>query len=1068
MNVSVQAVSGGLQHTASIALQIQKQAFADFSVFLNDSQLTLSQGGSNFTLVGLNLGSSGSDDYEVQFTASRLPSGLSATFAVNPFPATTPVAKLTFAAGSTAALANYATVTVTAIRAADGAQRSAQLLVSVLPPQGSLPPIRSDFIRTDGTPAAAVFDQAHGLTYASNPQWNRVDVISPATHTIVNSVPAPSPTGMDLSLDGMHLLVGSNVQQIVSIDTSDLQVVNRTNVPLINGNASSAIPALLTNMANGTVLVGMTNNSSPPSYYLEQWNPTNGSFELLSAPGIGPWINQLVRTGDGAKALVVDYGSDLNVAIYDSASNSFTASGQSPVGQVFSVLGSPNSDRFAIVGGGGLAFVDSGLNTVGTIPLSGYFEGMAFSQDGTKIYITSQETPTGCTGSVLFYPVILTYDTNSLALLGVAPSFETSNGTIGYGACPPYIQALPLTADNNGLVYSSFSHGVVIEDASNYQNLLNLPNGPPFPQMSWTDEAPLNTALTTGLGQIPFDVAPDVWFGNTRGTNVQLTGPLVSVNSPPSPTPALVNVKAILPDGWFSLTPQSFSYGSQILFMGATAASVQGSAPLALFGYGLMGNNGVVPTVTIGGKQATVIHAAKYLDFIDSGYNALYPFQDVDEVLVTVPPGNAGSADVTVTSQAGSVTLANAFNYVQITDYSSSDALTFVLYDPQRHWVYLSAGDHIDVFSTASRQYLTPITPPSIGGARQIRGLALTPDNSKLLAANLTDSSVAIIDPDNPTSATAVPIPVSKPDQGVSDIVATSTGKAFVDGVFEASGCAGAQLWELDLTTLIPTLRTDLPFPGLQAFTNTFMRDIAGDEVLMGGTGCGTYLWSASTDKFVPAAFAASGSSTISGDGYWLANDYTRLDPLMIEHTQMQVPEFIGDLTTIDLPGEKMNASGSLLYTPVPAGSVSAAAESNGIYISDTSSGKWLGEILLTEQIPIASLSTTMDLDEADNLILMPTNQGLTVIQLPPPPLSIGYLNPASGPSAGGTSVTIRGSGFEPGAVASVGNTPGATTFVDANTLLMIAPAGVVGGARVTIQNPDGGTYFKDAGFSYQ
>jgi hypothetical protein len=121
-------------------------------------------------------------------------------------------------------------------------------------------------------------------------------------HSSSNSIPAPSPTGMDMSLDGKHLIVTSNVQQIVLIDTTSLQVVQRTSVrPIVQGGASYAIPDLLANTSNGTALVGMTNNSSPPSYYLERWNPATGSFTALSAPGIGVWINQLVRTETGRK-----------------------------------------------------------------------------------------------------------------------------------------------------------------------------------------------------------------------------------------------------------------------------------------------------------------------------------------------------------------------------------------------------------------------------------------------------------------------------------------------------------------------------------------------------------------------------------------------------------------------------------------------------------------------------------------------------------------------------------------------------------------------------------------------
>ena len=1067
--VAVQASSGNLQHSANVALQIQQQTLANFSVVLNNSELSFAQGGSGSTIVGLSATSSGNTNYEVQFSITGLPSGVQATFGTNPLAMGQPATGLTLTASQNSGLANYATITVIGTRTADGNQQTATFVLNVTPQVGTLPAIRTDFVREDGTPAAAVYDSVHNVVYASNTQWNRVHVISPSTHQIVKSIPAPSPTGMDMSLDGTHLIVTSNVNQIVSIDTSSLAVVKRTNVPLLPGGAATAIPGLLANTSNGTALVGMTLNSSPPAYFLEQWNPVTGTFTALSAPGVTVWINRLVRTGDGAKALVVDYGTDSNIAVYDAASNSFTASGQSPVDGVLGVVGNPTADQFAIVGGNGLAIVDANLNTLATAPLGGYFFGMVYSPDGTKLYVALEIVYTQCGPN---YPVLLTFETSSYSLIGVAPAFEEPSGN---PTCVPplYLQGSPLAADNTGLVFSNssqvltpFTHGLVIDDASNLQNLLNLPDGPPFPSMSWTDEAALNEPLATSLGQIAFDVLPDVWFANTRGTNIQFgAGPLVSVTSPPSPTSGLVNVKAVLPDGWFSLDPQSFSYGSKILFLGGNAASTQGDAALALIGYGLIGNNGTAPSVSIGGQAAKVTAFAKYVDFNDSGFNITYPFADVDEVLVTVPPGT-GVADVTVTSEAGKATLSKAFTYLPVSDYSSTDTFTYVLYDPERHWVYLSAGDHIDVFSADTQQFLTPIVPPTVSGARQIRGLALTPDNSKLLAANFADISVAIIDPDNPSSGTAVRIPVTIANApGVADVVATSTGNVFVDGVSGTfSGCGG-QVYELNLATLQVTLRTDLGFSGLQVGGNNFSRDTAGNLVFLAGS-CASFLWSAATDTFIPGLDGTGNAS--SGDGYWFASDYTRLDAQMIEHMQAQVPEFFSIAREFtDWAGEKMNASGSILYTPVPTGP--GNAESNGVDITDTNRGAWLGNILLTEQMNASQVAQSlMDYDETGNRLFLITDKGLTVVQLPSPTLSIGYLNPLTGSTAGGTAVTIRGSGFESGATVSFGGASATTTFVDSSTLNVVTPSGSAGEARVSIQNPNGTSYSLDAGFVYQ
>ncbi len=1060
--VKLQGSSGNLQHSTSFALQVQQQQFASFSVVLNNNELSFAQGGSANTIVGLSLTSNGNTNYEVEFSVAGLPSGVTASFGVNPFPATNPATSLTFTASQNSGLANYATITVTATRTADNVQESGQLQINVTPAVGTLPSIRTDFIRTDGTPGAAVYDPGHNVIYASNPQWNRVDVISPATYQIINSIPAPNPTGMDMSLDGKHLIVTSNMEQIVSIDTSSLQVVSRTNVlPTVQGGASYAIPDLIANTSNGTALVGMTNNSSPPSYYLEQWNPATGMFTALSAPGVSAWINQLVRTGDGTKVLVVDYGTDVNMAVYDAASNTFSASGQSPVGQILGVTASPTAHQFAVVGTAGFAIMDANLNTVATPSLGGYFFGMAYSPDGTKLFVAMEIVFSQCGAN---YPVILTFDTSSYSLVGVAPAFAEPSGNL---QCEPplYLQGSPLAADNSGLVFSnsgsaisSYTHGLIIDDAFNHQDLLTLPVGPPYPSLGFTDEAPLNQAVATGLGNNAFDVLPDVWFGNTRGTNIQFnSGPLVSVTAPPSSTAGLVNVKAVMPDGWFSVSLQSFSYGSQILFLGGNAGSPEGGASLALIGYGLIGNNNA-PSVTIGGQVAKVIQSSKYVDFNDSGYNISYPFAALDEVLVTVPPGAPGPADVTVKSDAGTATLPNAFTYVpSVIDYPSSDTLTYVLYDPQRHWVYLNAGDHIDVFSNDTQQFLSPIKPPTISGTTQLRGLALTPDHSKLLAANWSDLSLAIINPDNPASSTAVQVvPSGLPNSpGPYAVAATSTDSAFIS----TGSIDSAPVYVLNLSTLQVTT----PFNSLFGGGGTDLWSTAsGNYVLMDGA-----LWSAASNQWTFGPNSPNGSNAASGDGYWFASDYTRLDSQMIEHIQAQEPEFFSDLLVFkDWFGEKMNASGSLLYTPIPTGF--ATVESNGVGITDTNHGTWLGQILLSEQILESPVQSAMDYDEAGNRLFLITDKGLTVIRLWSSPLSIGYLNPANGSSSGGTAVTIRGSGFESGATINFGGMAATTTVVDASTLQVVTPAGSVGGARVSVKNPDGTSYSLDAGFTYQ
>ena len=62
----------------------------------------------------------------------------------------------------------------------------------------------------------------------------------------------------------------------------------------------------------------------------------------------------------------------------------------------------------------------------------------------------------------------------------------------------------------------------------------------------------------------------------------------------------------------------------------------------------------------------------------------------------------------------------------------------------------------------------------------------------------------------------------------------------------------------------------------------------------------------------------------------------------------------------------------------------------------------------------------------------------------PLPELRIDSLSPATGPTAGGTTVTLRGAGFDSGAVVLFGGSSVTATFVDEGTLTVTTPASAV------------------------
>ena len=81
---------------------------------------------------------------------------------------------------------------------------------------------------------------------------------------------------------------------------------------------------------------------------------------------------------------------------------------------------------------------------------------------------------------------------------------------------------------------------------------------------------------------------------------------------------------------------------------------------------------------------------------------------------------------------------------------------------------------------------------------------------------------------------------------------------------------------------------------------------------------------------------------------------------------------------------------------------------------------------------------------------------------------NIGTVSPSSGNIAGGTPLTITGSGFQVGATVSVGGTNATNVQrVSSTTLTAVTPAHAAGAVNVVVTNPDAVTGTKTSGFTY-
>ena len=80
----------------------------------------------------------------------------------------------------------------------------------------------------------------------------------------------------------------------------------------------------------------------------------------------------------------------------------------------------------------------------------------------------------------------------------------------------------------------------------------------------------------------------------------------------------------------------------------------------------------------------------------------------------------------------------------------------------------------------------------------------------------------------------------------------------------------------------------------------------------------------------------------------------------------------------------------------------------------------------------------------------------LSIVQLASVPLGIGSISPFAVSASGGTTVTLRGSGFQSATSVSINGKPAIVSFKSVNMLTVVTPSLTPGPQRITIANPDG------------
>ena len=1061
----------------------------DFSIGISAPSITLTQGNSSAPLT-LNVSGTNGFSGSVQVSVSGIPSGVSSS----------PSGAYSIVAGQSVSVIFGATpsaptgqFTLSAQAVSGSLSHTASFSLSIQPGAPSNLS-RSIFLSNDSVPALdtppgepprreVVFDPTGGRFFVANSAMNRVEVYSDSSPVLLASMDAPCASSVDLSPDGATLWIGTRTEELLAASTSTLQLTGRypmSGITPIPGVVFNRPTEALT-LANGEIALRLRQPSAPESL-LAFWDPaSNTATDLTSrAPavfqnGLGP----MARSADRTRLLAAASDSSGEVVLFDVAGNLAAGPRSLGNGSILAVAANSNATQFALIFSAGgaqqLLTLNAQLSVTASYAVTNA-AGLVFSPGDQTLYI-SEALGNGRVITALAAANLQKIgQVSDLAVQGIPTAIEAS--------------------DSSQFVFGPGNRGIGFLDVSSPGTLsapapilVNAPAASPSegPSAGGTSITLSGANFPSGA-QIRFGAQTPIAANVVGSSQLQFTSPASGISGP-------ITLTAYFSNGWVAVAPGAFSYGPTVQKILPNVGSSSGGDTVYLVGSGFGSDPGGI-SVKIGGQSATVQKVESLSAFAPAlGLDSTFPFS-LERVTLTSPAGTPGNADISLTTPAGSTLLPKSFQFLAARQiYSNPGLHKFLVYDPSRQQLYLSATDHVDVFDLNAQVFRSPLEPPPNGPppTAGLRGMALTSDNSQLVVADFGSQSVYLINPDGAAyngSHVSVGGVAGYLSSGPSRVAATSAQTVFVGLSGEGgapNSCANC-LGQMNLTAFPPTYEP-APQPEVTSITGAplLQADRAGDSVYLAfssSPGGPLASWTSSDPNAFTLSTARDLSSdlTAAADGTMFAvrsNNVTELRDATLTFASSPTSAELENIPNrVVVPGIALHPSGALVYEPWLDGPPPAAPPATGIHggvdIRDAHSGRLRLRIALPE--PFAMLNTDTDglhgaflaVDENGQRLFALTTSGLTVIKLSSVPLAIGSLSPASGPAAGGTSVTIYGSGFQSGVTAVLGGKSVPVAFKDINTLTFTAPALHSGPQPLVLTNPDGGTVSLGAAFLAQ
>jgi hypothetical protein len=903
----------------------------DFALGVNPTSVSIPVGGSATTSLTVTPANGFSSPVSVQI--SGLPSGLFASPSTITVTPGTPLTVTLSALPGTPA----ATPTLTFTGTAAALTHSATLNVSLTAGGSTMLTTRTQYVRTDAVTEYFTWLNTHWTVYhtatsrffVTDPFSNHVFVLDAQSQKQVAAIAVPGAFGIDDTPDHSTLYVGTTIGDVYTIDPVQMTVKNRYIASQIGPYGFAAFSALV--LADGRIALlgpqgGIPNVDGSTSIAI--WNPPDNSITIYgTASGIigggAPTqplcpmgnIGGFARTGDRAAVLLGSIDSDGTLCALTPSTGKFltTALGgfsmeslfPSPDGRYIVVRSGPGTDQAVFFDAHTLMQLFTINLPSGSVSSESAF---TFSADSRTLYFLTDS-------------VVYAYDVASKKPIGWLPNIvveDTSGGFI----------VGPSTSPNYGAIDANGVLGGPLEEGFGFVDTTQLRTGAVSTTFS---NAFLNPGTGPAAGGTAIQVSEpatvnsqgSVYFGNNPASSLSGSAGSLSFTSPAG-NPGPVNVFVFSSDGGMQLIADGFSYGPSILQVTPDKSTAEGGGVGVIYGYGFAaaGATQVPPdlSVRVGGTPATI------LGVNPNAYNVEpIPYQ-LQSIYYTIPAGSAGAAvDVSVTTGSGTASDSGALNYLPgLNQFPLAGAsLVQGVYDPRRDLYYFTDANKIQVFSLHQGAWLTPISIPAPGAAKQrLWGISLSPDGTKLGVADAGSGVVYLLDPSNTASVKTIPVTPSVPG-GVlvlpAGIALTDSGVAYLT-VDVQGGTGYHNFYTLDTTS---GALTDLKIdgPGLGASDLNLRTVVSADNTRAYFNNDGyAFSFDTATGQMITSA---AGPGCCYGDyDLTLAPNQVQLEAtsfFLDSDLNGAAPFALNDREVLDTSyvyGTKFSPDGSLLFQP--------------------------------------------------------------------------------------------------------------------------------------------------------